>query len=80
MIEQLMSSSLSGDHQGCVAGFISLHVRGLRSLIAAEVVAAADCAGALVAQPLLPALRDEGAVLSVPLTLHSNRAGFQAAP
>src|SRR5258708_11148881 len=31
MIEHLMSSSLSGDHQGCAAGFIRLHVRGLRS-------------------------------------------------
>jgi hypothetical protein len=29
MIEHLMSSSLSGDHQGCAAGFIRLHVRGL---------------------------------------------------
>ncbi len=27
MIEHLMSSSLSGDHQGCAAGFIGLHVR-----------------------------------------------------
>jgi hypothetical protein len=31
MIEQLMSRSLSGDHQGCPAGFIRLHVWGLRS-------------------------------------------------
>jgi hypothetical protein len=31
MIEHLMSSSLSGDHQGCAAGFIRLHVWGLRS-------------------------------------------------
>ncbi len=31
MIEHLMSSSLSGDHQGCAAGFIRLHVRGLRA-------------------------------------------------
>jgi hypothetical protein len=31
MIEQLMSSPLSGDHQGCAAGFSRLHVRGLRS-------------------------------------------------
>ncbi len=31
MIEQLMSSSLSGDHKGYAAGFIRLHVRGLRS-------------------------------------------------
>src|SRR5215472_7742385 len=28
MIEQLMSSSLPGDHQGCAAGLIWLHVRG----------------------------------------------------
>src|ERR1700692_3494510 len=43
MIEHLMSSSLSGDHQGCAAGFIRLHVRGLRShqsLIARAVVCA----------------------------------------
>jgi len=42
MIEHLMSSSLSGDHQGCAAGFIRLHVRGLRShqwLIARELMA-----------------------------------------
>jgi hypothetical protein len=41
MIEHLMSSSLSGDHQGCAAGFIGIHVRGLRShqwLIARVVV------------------------------------------
>src|SRR5580698_9899862 len=31
MIEHLMSSSLPGDHQGCAAGFIRFHVRGLRS-------------------------------------------------
>src|SRR5258705_12622756 len=31
MIEHLMSSSLSGDYKGCAAGFIRLHVRGLRS-------------------------------------------------
>jgi hypothetical protein len=31
MIEQLMSSSLSGDHNGCAAGFIRLQVPGLRS-------------------------------------------------
>jgi hypothetical protein len=38
-----MSSSLSGDHKGCAAGFIRLHVRGLRShqwLIARAVVCA----------------------------------------
>jgi len=29
MIEHLMSSALSGDHQGCAAGLIWLHVRGL---------------------------------------------------
>jgi hypothetical protein len=43
MIEHLMSSSLSGDHQGCAAGFIRLHVRALRShqwLIARVVVCA----------------------------------------
>src|SRR6266403_3713143 len=43
MIEHLMSSSLSGDHQGCAAGFIRLHVRGLHShqcLIARVVVCA----------------------------------------
>jgi hypothetical protein len=43
MIEHLMCSSLSGDHQGCAAGFIRLHVRGLRShqqLIARVVVCA----------------------------------------
>src|SRR6266403_5806386 len=42
MIEHLMSSSLSGDHQGCAAGFIRLHVRGLRShqwLVAQELIA-----------------------------------------
>ena len=41
MIEHLMSSSLSGDYEGCAAGFIELHVRGLRShqqLIARVVV------------------------------------------
>src|SRR5215470_15033551 len=32
MIEHLMSSSLSGDYQGCAAGLIWLHVRGLHSL------------------------------------------------
>src|SRR5262249_29166075 len=32
MIEHLMSSSLAGDHQGCAAGLIWLHVRGLLSL------------------------------------------------
>ena len=32
MIEQLVSSPLSGDHQGCAAGFIRLHVRDFRSL------------------------------------------------
>ena len=26
MIKHLMSSSLSGNHQGCAAGFISLHI------------------------------------------------------
>src|ERR1700746_3819312 len=31
MIEHLMSRSLPGDHQGCAAGFIGIHVRGLRS-------------------------------------------------
>src|ERR1035438_7224313 len=31
MIEHLMSSSLPGDHEGCAAGFIRLHVRSLRS-------------------------------------------------
>src|SRR5580658_8221778 len=42
MIEHLMSSSLEGDHQRCAAGFIRLHVRGLRShqLIARVVVCA----------------------------------------
>ena len=43
MIEDLMSRSLSGDHQGGAAGFIRLHVRGLRShqsLIAQVVVCA----------------------------------------
>ena len=30
MIEQLMSGPLPGDHQGCAAGVIRLHVRGLR--------------------------------------------------
>jgi len=43
MIEHLMSSSLSGNYQGCAAGFIRLHVRGLRShqsLIARVVVCA----------------------------------------
>jgi hypothetical protein len=43
MIEHLMSSSLSGDHQGCAAWFIRLHVRALRShqsLIARVVVCA----------------------------------------
>src|SRR5437868_10536015 len=42
MIEHLMSSSLSDDHQGCAAGFIRLHVGGLRShqwLIARELIA-----------------------------------------
>lgn len=32
MIEQLMSSSLSGGYEGCAAGLIWLHVRGLHSL------------------------------------------------
>src|SRR5579863_5299726 len=32
MIEQLMSTSLSGDHQGCAAGFIRIHIRGLLGL------------------------------------------------
>src|SRR5580700_4980038 len=44
MIEHLMSSSLSGDHKGCEAGFTRLHVRGLRShqeLTARVVVCAA---------------------------------------
>ncbi len=43
MIEDLMSSSLSGDHQSCAAGSIRLHVRVLRSyqrLIAGTVVCA----------------------------------------
>ena len=31
MIERLMSSPLPRDDQGCAAGFIRLHVRGLRS-------------------------------------------------
>jgi hypothetical protein len=31
VIQQLMSGALSGDHQGCAAGFIWLHVRGLPS-------------------------------------------------
>jgi hypothetical protein len=42
MIEHLMSSSLPGDHQGCAAGFIRLHVGSLRSdqqVIALELIA-----------------------------------------
>src|SRR5215471_1045178 len=33
MAEDLMSSSLSGDYQGCAAGLIWLHVRGLLSSV-----------------------------------------------
>jgi hypothetical protein len=33
MIEQLMSRSLAGDHQGHAAGFVGLHVGPLYSLI-----------------------------------------------
>jgi hypothetical protein len=42
MIEQLMSGSLSGDHKGCAAGLIRVHVRGLRShpwLVARQLMA-----------------------------------------
>jgi hypothetical protein len=41
MIEHLMSSSLSGGYQGCAAGLIWLHVRGLHFL---QLIARAPCA------------------------------------
>src|SRR5579864_7344956 len=69
MIEHLMSSSLSRDHQGRAAGFIRLHVRVLRShpfLIVRELIARVlACAIRATYTDVFRSIRREWPILNV---------------